>query len=153
MDNKQQIIEGLNTCEPGQKNLFMRMYSPKNLNADIESVVHSIPPKKVSHALKQVRATLEINKLPKQKPAVEPQKKEPPIEERILPEAFDAADDSFYQARDESARNIVGAYDEAEFQFEGKPYHIKWHGYWEKGHWYDWKIYGNSVNIEGTRYI
>ena len=46
MNKRQQIITGLNTCEPGQVNVFMRMYSPDNLNAKIEEVVNGLPSKK-----------------------------------------------------------------------------------------------------------
>lgn len=151
MNKKQKIIDGLNTCEPGQINLFMRMYSPDNLEARIEDVVSLLPPKRVQRSLEQVTQTLEINKLPKPEPEPEPEPEKPTLEELIKPVALEAADDSFYSVKYESLRKIVGGNDEVSFQFDGKEYHIQWDGFWEKADWYDYHIYGNGVNIRGTR--
>lgn len=50
---------GLAKLSPANHLLFKRMYSPKNLEADINSVVDSMPVEKLDWAMQQVQRTLD----------------------------------------------------------------------------------------------
>lgn len=55
---RQEIKNGLAKLEESHRNLFMRMYSPDNLEADIDDVVESMISSKLDHALTQVENSL-----------------------------------------------------------------------------------------------
>lgn len=55
---REQLIEGLQKCNEQQMHLFKRMYSHKDPEADIETVVANMSLDKLDWALKQVNRTL-----------------------------------------------------------------------------------------------
>jgi len=154
MTKKEQIIEGLNSCNSAQINLFRRLYSADNMQAEIKAVVNALSIKQVDIALQQIHRTIEINKNRKQEPEPEMQQEvEPKLEEIILPEAFDVADDDFYEQKNNSIREILGGTGKIDFIFNGKKYVIEWSGFWEKADWYDWHIFGHGFCKKGLRYL
>ena len=52
------LKERLSKCTDGQKHIFKRMYSPNDLEADINLVVDRIPEDSLSWALTQVENTM-----------------------------------------------------------------------------------------------
>jgi hypothetical protein len=56
---REQLIEGLHKCSEAQVNLFKQMYSFKNRDADIDTVVANMPEDKLDWALQQVNRTLD----------------------------------------------------------------------------------------------
>lgn len=54
-----ELIGGLHQCNEAQVHMFKRMYSYKNMEADIETVVANMPEEKLDWALSQVDRTLE----------------------------------------------------------------------------------------------
>lgn len=58
---RQYLKEGLAKCTPNQVMLFKRMYSHTDLDADIESVVETMPDEKLDWAMQQVQRQLVIN--------------------------------------------------------------------------------------------
>lgn len=55
---REQLIEGLHKCTEPQVHMFKRMYSYKDLEADIETVVANMPEDKLDCALRQVNRTI-----------------------------------------------------------------------------------------------
>lgn len=55
---KQELKNGLSQCTTAEVLLFKRMYSHKNLNANIGDVVDNMPDDKLSWAMDQVDRTL-----------------------------------------------------------------------------------------------
>ena len=64
-----QLVEGLHQCSKKQVRLFKQMYSFKNMEADIDTVVDNMPVDKLDWALQQVNRTLDrqIDKIKKEK--------------------------------------------------------------------------------------
>jgi len=58
---KQEIINGLKKCTELQVYRFKLMYSLQNTNKAVETIVNSIPEKKLDWALSQVDATVVKN--------------------------------------------------------------------------------------------
>ena len=56
---REQLIIGLQKCTEGQVRLFKQMYSFKNMETDIETVVTNMPEEKLDWALQQVNRTLD----------------------------------------------------------------------------------------------
>ena len=54
-----ELIEGLHQCTEPQVHLFKQMYSFKNMEADIKTVVANMPEEKLDWALSQVDRTLD----------------------------------------------------------------------------------------------
>ena len=59
--SRETLKEKLALCTSAQQLFFKRMYSHKNLEADINDVVDRMPTDKISWALTQVEKTLEKN--------------------------------------------------------------------------------------------
>lgn len=59
---KQFIKKGLAKCNNKQILLFKRMYSPNNLDADINSIVDNMPEDKLDWAMQQVQRTLSLKR-------------------------------------------------------------------------------------------
>lgn len=57
-----ELIEGLRQCNEAQVNLFKQMYSFKNMEDDIKTVVANMPEEKLDWALSQVDRTLALDK-------------------------------------------------------------------------------------------
>lgn len=57
---KDALKKGLALCSEGQQMLFKRMYSHKNLSAEINDVVDSIEAEKLDWAMQQVQRTIDI---------------------------------------------------------------------------------------------
>lgn len=55
-----ELKEGLELCSGPQILLFKRMYSHKNLNADIEQIVDSMSEDKLDWAMQQVMRTKRV---------------------------------------------------------------------------------------------
>ena len=55
---RQELKQGLARCNEAQQLLFKRMYSHKNLEANINDVVDNMPDDKLDWALQQVERTL-----------------------------------------------------------------------------------------------
>lgn len=55
---REQIISGLHKCTEPQVHMFKRMYSHKDLEADIETVVANMSEEKLDRALDQVNRTI-----------------------------------------------------------------------------------------------
>ena len=53
------LKEGLSQLTEEQQLLFKRMYSPKNLDAEINEVVDAMEPDKFNWAMQQVQRTLD----------------------------------------------------------------------------------------------
>ena len=53
------IKDGLAKCTGGQVHIFKRMYSFKNMDTDINTIVDNMPDEKLDWAMEQVRRTLE----------------------------------------------------------------------------------------------
>lgn len=60
---RDQIIELLKLCENKQQSLFMRMYSPDDLNSGVEACVHAMPDNQLERALEQCSRTVRANKI------------------------------------------------------------------------------------------
>ncbi len=55
---KDQILSGLKCCNVKQQDMFKRMYSPDNLDLNIEDVVTNMPEEKLDWAMQQLQKTL-----------------------------------------------------------------------------------------------
>jgi len=55
---RNQLKVELALCTEGEQHLFKRMYSPKNLELDIESIVDLMDESKLDWAMTQVKLTL-----------------------------------------------------------------------------------------------
>lgn len=58
---RKKIIEGLLLCTEDQVLIFKRMYSHKNLDIDVYTMVRLIPDEKLDWALTQVERTIKKN--------------------------------------------------------------------------------------------
>lgn len=56
---RSELKEGLSQCTDAQQLMFKRMYSHKNLDADINDIVDSLPEENLDISMNQVRRTLE----------------------------------------------------------------------------------------------
>jgi len=57
---RQKILDGLGKLEPEHHLLFRRMYSHKNLDADLENVVQNMPEDKLDWAMQQVQKSVDM---------------------------------------------------------------------------------------------
>jgi len=55
---RQSLKEGLKTLPEANQLIFKRMYSPHNLEADIDDVVDNMPVEKLDWAMQQVDRTI-----------------------------------------------------------------------------------------------
>lgn len=55
------LKQGLNKLPEINQTIFKRMYSHKNIDADINDVVDSMPVEKLSWAMEQVQRTIDNN--------------------------------------------------------------------------------------------
>lgn len=62
-ESKRILKELLSECTEGQKLIFKRMYSSRNLELSINDVVDQMNDKKLDLAIPQVEKTVEKNKL------------------------------------------------------------------------------------------
>lgn len=58
---REKLREGLAQCTDAQLIIFKRMYSPKNMNADISEVVANMSDDKLDWAMQQVDRTVRKN--------------------------------------------------------------------------------------------
>ena len=72
-------------------------------------------------------------------------------DEELKKKALEVADESFWNMRDNSTRNIMGGGTDVDFEFKNKKYNIWWNGFWEKTQDYEYHITGNGVSIKGFR--
>ena len=52
------LKSGLAECNEGERRMFKRMYSPRDLGANIDSVVDAMPADTLNRAMEQVDQTL-----------------------------------------------------------------------------------------------
>lgn len=58
---RQQIKTNLSACSEGQRSIFMRMYSHKDLDRSLADAVDALPADKLDWALSQTENTLRKN--------------------------------------------------------------------------------------------
>jgi hypothetical protein len=56
---RQELIEGLSKCTEKQRWIFNKMYSPDNVDRNIDDVVSDIPEDRLDWAMQQVQRTLD----------------------------------------------------------------------------------------------
>ena len=66
---------------------------------------------------------------------------------QIKLEGLEVAKESFNEARNSSDCDVCGGEDETDFIYNGKTYSVSWEGYWEGSMYFDYKIFGNNIDI------
>ena len=64
----------------------------------------------------------------------------------LIQTALKIANESFYDAKSSSSRDVVGGKDSIDFLFDGIQYTVEWDGFWESTDWYEYTISTKGVN-------